>query len=91
MMDYMMDLFRTVCKSLLNGGMPCWSQFQRKEISQSDNWYGINLLNVMGKLFSKVIQRRLQWVTKNSYLIPNAGLIVEETRRPSKMTMTELL
>ena len=66
MADYLMDLFRTVCKSLLNGGMPYWSQFQRKETTQSV--YGINLLNVMGKLFSKVVQRRLQWVTKEVLL-----------------------
>ena len=46
---------------------------KKGDLTECDNWYGINLLNVMGKLFSKVIQRRLQWVTKEVLLDSQCG------------------
>ena len=67
-MDYMLDLFQTV-----------WSEQQvpeewrdallvpipkKGDLTQCDNWRGISLLDVTGKIFSKIIQSRLQNVAE---------------------------
>ena len=42
--------------------MQTWSQCPRKgiDLQHCDNWRGISLLDVVGKLFARVIQERLQ-------------------------------
>ena len=71
-----MDLFRTVLRKT--------SPFEwrdallvpiakKGDLTECDNWRGISLLDVMGKLFSKVIHRRLQWVTKEVLLDSQCG------------------
>ena len=68
MMDYIMDIFRTVWRERQ---VPAeWQDAllvpipKKGDLTQCDNWRGISLLDVMGKLFAKVIQRRLQGVTE---------------------------
>ena len=35
---------------------------KKEDLSLCDNWHGINLLQVVGKVFAKIIQRRMQVV-----------------------------
>ena len=35
---------------------------KKEDLSLCDNWPGINLLQVVGKVFAKIIQRRMQVV-----------------------------
>ena len=33
---------------------------KKRDLTNCDNWRGISLLDIMGKLFGKVLQKRLQ-------------------------------
>ena len=35
---------------------------RKEDLSLSDNWHGINLIQVVGKVLAKIIQRRMQVV-----------------------------
>ena len=68
MMDYTLDMFRTVWmeqrvpqewRDALLVPIP-----KKGDLTQCDNWRGISLLDVMGKVFTKVIQMRLQKVAE---------------------------
>ena len=68
MMDYTLDMFRTVWmeervpqewRDALLVPIP-----KKGDLTQCDNWRGISLLDVMGKVFAKVIQMRLQKVAE---------------------------
>ena len=65
MMDYIVDLFTTVWRE---EQVPDeWRDALIVPIPKKgdcDNWHGISLLDVMGKLFAKVIHRRLQKVVE---------------------------
>ena len=41
------------------------STFKKGDLTQCDNWHGISLLDMMEKLFVKVIQGRLQAVVED--------------------------
>ena len=45
-------------------GCPTLAYFQESDLTQCDNWRGISLFDVMGKVFTKVIQVRLQSVAE---------------------------
>ena len=67
-LDYVLDLFRTVWKE---ESVPSeWRDAilvpipKKGDLSIYDNWRGISLLDTMGELFAKVIQRRLQVVVE---------------------------
>ena len=68
MMDYTLDMLRTVWmeerapqewRDALLVPIP-----KKGDLTQFDNWRGISLLDVMGKVFTKVIQMRLQKVAE---------------------------
>ena len=69
MMDYIiMELFRTVWRER-QAPTEWWDALlvlipKKGDLTQCDNWCGISLLDVMGKLFAKVKQRRLQVLTE---------------------------
>ena len=69
MMEYILDLFETVWKERVPDE---WRdallvQIPKKgELMICGNWRGISLLDVMGKLFAKVIQGRLQVVVEDT-------------------------
>jgi len=64
LLEQLVELFRTVWKE---GNVPQdWKDAlvvpipKNSDLSQCDNWRGISLLDVGGKLFAKIIQNRLQ-------------------------------
>ena len=68
LMDYMLDLFQTVWseqhvpkewRDALLVPIP-----KKGDLTQCDNWRGISLLDVTGKIFAKIIQSRLQNVAE---------------------------
>ena len=68
MLDYLMELFNQVWK---DGCVPqerkdalIVSIPKKGDLSICDNWRGISLLDLGGKLFAKVIQSRFQAVTE---------------------------
>ena len=68
MLTHIMDLFSTVWRE---GRVPAeWRDAilvpipKKGDLLQCDNWRGISLLDTMGKLFTKVIQVRLQKVAE---------------------------
>ena len=69
MMDYIiMELFRTVWRER-QAPTEWWDALlvlipKKGDLTQCDNWCGISLLDMMGKLFAKVKQRRLQVLTE---------------------------
>ena len=63
------DLFNTVWRE---GAVPTeWRDAilvhvpKKRDLTVCDNWRGISLLDVVGKLFAKVIQKRLQGVVED--------------------------
>ena len=69
-MDYILDLFNTVWndqrvpdewRDAMLVPIP-----KKGDLTQCDNWRGISLLDVVGKLFAKVIQKRLQRVVEDA-------------------------
>ena len=68
LMDYILDMFHTVWmeqrvpqewRDALLVPIP-----KKGDLTQCDNWRGISLLDVVGKLFTKVVQVRLQRVAE---------------------------
>ena len=43
------------------------------DLSSCDNWHGISLLDVVGKVFAKIIQQRLQTITEEEVADSQCG------------------
>ena len=63
-MDYILELFYTIWRK--QTALEVWRDAllvpipKKGDLTQCDNWCGISLLDVIGKVFTKVIHVRLQ-------------------------------
>ena len=65
-MDYTIDLFNSVWKDPEEWRDAILVPILKKgDLTKCDNWRGISLLDTTGKLFTKIIQMRLQNVIED--------------------------
>ena len=77
LLEYLLDLFTCVCE---DGSVPQgWRNAllvpvpKKGDLSLCDSWHGISLLDVVGKVFAKVIQQCLQTTVEDDMVDSQYG------------------